>query len=130
MDRATKIARIETIRASALLAIKVRGKWEGIGGTRWRFAYIDDVEVGYRTPFQRLPAEPDWLRYQRELLGGKGNLPYGLNIWHARKKVLNVEWSDDGDLEVISYRCGEWEQTLERAARSIAAEDPNALNDN
>jgi len=34
------------------------------------------VKIGYRTPFQRLPAESDVLRYQRALVGGKENLPY------------------------------------------------------
>lgn len=67
------------------------------------------MKIGYRTPFQRLLAESDLLRYQRALVGGKENLPYGLDIWQARKKVLNVEWSDNRVLEVISYRPGEWE---------------------
>src|SRR5271157_4862066 len=31
MDRATKLARIEGIRAGALLAIKKQGKWERVG---------------------------------------------------------------------------------------------------
>jgi len=96
MDRATKIARIEAIRASALLAVRLRGKWEAPAISACASPTIGDVKIGYRTPFQRLPAESDVLRYQRALVGGKENLPYGLDIWQARKKVLNVEWSDDG----------------------------------
>ncbi len=41
------------------------------------------------------------LRYQCTLVGGKENLSYRLDIWFARKKVLNVEWNDEGALEVI-----------------------------
>ena len=108
MDRATKMARIEAIRASALLAVRLRGKWEGAGYIRLCVADLGDVKIGYRTPFQRLPAESDVLRYQLALVGGKENLPYGLDIWQARMKVLNVEWNDNGDLEVILYRPGEW----------------------
>ena len=87
------------------------------------------MKIGYRTPFQRLLAESDLLRYQRALVGGKENLPYGLYIWHAHKKVLNVEWSDDGALEVISYHPGEWEQTLEHATNSNPPKDLNANDD-
>ena len=68
MDRATKIAKIKAIRTSALLAVKERGKWKGAGYNRLCIADIGDVEIGYRTPFQRLPAESDLLRYQRSLV--------------------------------------------------------------
>jgi hypothetical protein len=44
------------------------------------------------------------------------NLPYGLNIWSGNK-VLNIEWSDDGRTDVVSYRPGPWERELEHAAR-------------
>ena len=37
---------------------------------------------------------------------------YGLDIWPAHKKVLNVEWSEEGLIEIISYRPGEWEDQL------------------
>jgi hypothetical protein len=40
------------------------------------------------------------------------HLPYGLDIWHAHKKVLNVEWDDQGGFEVLSNKPGEWEYAL------------------
>jgi hypothetical protein len=51
------------------------------------------------------------MRYQVALFG-KENLPYGLDIWFAHKKVLNVEWNDEGLIKIISYRPGEWEDQL------------------
>jgi hypothetical protein len=52
------------------------------------------------------------LAYMRALLKGKENLPYGLDIWNKGKKVLNIEWRDGGEIEVISYLPGEWEWLL------------------
>jgi hypothetical protein len=59
------------------------------------------------------------MRYQYALLGGK-NLPYGLDIWFARKKVLNVEWNDEGLIQIMSYRPGAWEDQLSSFVSSDA----------
>ena len=77
-----------------------------------RGAEIGDVTISYRTPFQPLPPLSQFMRYQIARLGGKESLPYGLDIWFAHKKVLNVEWNDEGLIEIISYRPGEWEDQL------------------
>lgn len=120
MDRATKIAKIEAIRAIALLVLKERGKWEKVGENRMLGADLGDVHFLLRTPFQPLPTETEEMSYTRALLGGKANLPFGLDVWHAHKKVLNVEWTDGGALEVISYHPGAWEQALRPADGSQA----------
>jgi hypothetical protein len=78
----------------------------------FRGAEIGDVAITYRTPFQPLPPLSQFMRYQIALYGGKENLPYGLDIWFAHKKVLNVEWNDEGLIRIISYRPGEWEDQL------------------
>jgi hypothetical protein len=36
----------------------------------------------------------------------------GLDIWFRRKKVLNIERSDEGAPEIISYKPGELEARL------------------
>jgi hypothetical protein len=33
-------------------------------------------------------------------------------VWHEQKKVLNIEWDDQGGFEVLSYKPGEWEWLL------------------
>jgi len=115
MDKATKLARIKSIRAAALRVVEEIGSWHPVRtGSRdraFRGAEIGDVAISYRTPFQPLPPRSQFTRYQIALLG-KENLPYGLDIWFAHKKVLNVEWNDEGLIKIISYRPGEWEDRL------------------
>ena len=116
MDKATKLARIKSIRAAALRAVEEIGSWHQVRmGNRdlaMRGAEIGDVSISYRTPFQPLPPLSQLMRYQKKKFGGKENLPYGLDIWFAHKKVLNVEWNDEGLIRIISYRPGEWEDQL------------------
>ena len=132
MDKATKIARVTAIREHALRILREHGQWEMVSGTRELGATFDGLKMLYRTPFQPLPLESELLRYQRARVGGKANLPYGLDIWIPGKKVLNLEWSDDGALEIISFKPGDWERTLGPGsggvdgAGPIAAEDLNA----
>jgi hypothetical protein len=38
-------------------------------------------------------------------------MPYGLDIW-AHQKVMNLEWDDDGSVELITFKRGEWEAQL------------------
>ena len=49
------------------------------------------------------------MKYNDALLGRKPRrerLPYGIDVWYP-KKVLNVEWDDDGLVHIISYKPGE-----------------------
>ena len=36
-------------------------------------------------------------------------LSYGLDIFHG-KRVMSLEWADDGRARIISFRRGEWEE--------------------
>ena len=80
MDRTTKLARISAIRASALLIIRDRGEWRGTGPVRCVCADFGDLHISYRTPFQKLWTPSEIALYVRALVGGKANLPYGLDI--------------------------------------------------
>lgn len=67
----------------------------------------------HRTPFQRLPPVPDQLKHEIARFEGGMNLGYGLDIWdQGNRKVLNVEWNDDGALKLVSFRRGPWEAKL------------------
>ena len=114
MDRPTKLARVAEVRANALRIVKESGAWDSSGDVKCLRATVADLVIMHHTPFQKMFPETDQAKYMKAM-GFKINLPYGLDIWHDRKKVLNVEWSDDGALEVISYRPGEWERALEPA---------------
>jgi hypothetical protein len=103
------------IRDLALLIMRDRAAadfWQTISGQQFRMLEADDLRITLRTPFQRMPAAPP----AAPLLTGLArcdhvSFPHGLDIWHKRK-VFNVEWSDDGRLDVVSYRPGEWESML------------------
>jgi hypothetical protein len=54
----------------------------------------------YRTPIQKMPKISKQLKYRAASLKGDGpNLPYGLEVWASKSKVLNVEWNDQGLLQ-------------------------------
>jgi hypothetical protein len=47
------------------------------------------------------------MKYFAALKGKSLNLPYGLDIWFKRKKVLNIEWDDHDRVLLVSYKSGE-----------------------
>jgi hypothetical protein len=110
---AARLDRIRTIRDRAIEFVKARGAWQQAGDVRLLVAAADGVRVSYRTPFQRLPADPTPRTYTQALVmqNAQRNLPYGLDIW-APTKVLNVEWSDTGQVEVFGFKPGAWEEIV------------------
>jgi hypothetical protein len=112
MKAAEKQEHIARIRENALSIVRSVGSLERSRASSMARARHGDLNISYRTPFQRLPAMSPALAYMRALLKGKENLPYGLDIWNKGKKVLNIEWRDGGEIEVISYLPGEWEWLL------------------
>ena len=102
----TKRDRAIELRDLALAVVKARGTMVPPSGKRASVLTFskDGLTVFYRTPFQQLPE------------GNTKNLPYGLDIWRGRK-VMNIEWADDGRVDVVSYRQGPWERELEALAQ-------------
>ena len=100
------------IRDSALVILRAKGSFEdnGIGPMMdWQ---KDGLHMSYRTPFQKLPPTPDLLKYMAAIDGKHlENLSYGLDIWDHEYggKVLNIEWNDKGDVQLVSFRRGAWE---------------------
>jgi hypothetical protein len=76
-------------------------------------ASVGEFEILYRTPFTRLPQRQPtshheaWLRQQPS-----SNLPYGLDVFFWRLKVMNVEWDDRGRIDLVVFRSGPWEDEL------------------
>jgi hypothetical protein len=60
--------------------------------------------------------EPPLAMSYRTSLESRWLLPHGLSVWASlrgkRCKVLNIEWSDSGTTELISFRRGGWEDEL------------------
>ena len=84
------------------------GAWEDVSGIKFLCFERGPIKISYRTPFQKLPAESEIVKYMRSMLGGGSNLPYGLDIWHNHKKVMNLEWDDHGNRHLASFRRGDW----------------------
>jgi hypothetical protein len=81
----------------------------------------DGVEVIYRSPFQKIPKgkNDEKLNYVKALIKQKGGkvreqLPYGLDVWSKmQSKVLNIEWNESGQVDVIKFRRGPWEKVFD-----------------
>jgi hypothetical protein len=123
MTKDEKIARAIALRDAALIVVKRAGTWEaGSSQIKLLTARVGTLLIGYRTPFQRLPEAPEQMKYFAAQ-HGKPSLeswPYGLDVW-APKKVMCIEWDDQGNVLLVSLRHGEWEAELIEAGESTAA---------
>ncbi|MER8492244.1 hypothetical protein NKH53_29015 [Mesorhizobium australicum] len=101
-------------RDVALRAFKTYGgTWERIGDLNVLKLGIGDLDLIYQTPFQKLPEPSDSDKYMLAQVGRTTpNLSYGLDIWVNRKKVMNLEWADDGQVYLVSFKDGPWRQIL------------------
>jgi hypothetical protein len=116
--KAEKCAQAILLRDAALGVVKRIGAWQTASPVKLLSARVGSLLIGYRTPFQRLPVVRDKLKFIAAKIGAPPpqSLPYGLDLW-APKKVLNVEWDDQGNVALIGFRRGEWEEELIAAAK-------------
>src|SRR4030095_434600 len=86
------------IRAAVLAWLRKHGVDEVIEGCRVRSAEIGEFQFLYRTPFSGTPApKKNATRgFAGALLSQQRRFgrPYSLDVWTARKKVLNIEWGN------------------------------------
>jgi hypothetical protein len=123
MGVSTKKTRAIELLEMALPVVKALGAWQRIeGGPNLLDFRTGSLIIAYRSPFQKPPPPSAELIRKSVTFGvlpGK-NLPHGLDIWAPPRKVLNIEWSDDGDMLIVGYKAGPWEQELEQLAAEIA----------
>jgi hypothetical protein len=109
------------IRNRVLERLKSEGKFEQTNIGPVLYWATDGFSATYRTPFQKLSKDhpdSDDAKYQLSLLkqlrGRPVNLPYGLDIHAASvsRKVMDIEWDENGHVEVVSFHRGEWEKDL------------------
>jgi hypothetical protein len=112
------------LRDLALAVVRARGTWRSVqvGHGAMHLLGFDSgsLSILHRTPFQRLPQCKEISQYLAALysLGSPANLPYGLDLWSAGKK-LNVQWTDGGPATGVSYKKGDWERELEGRAAEV-----------
>jgi hypothetical protein len=120
----SRMLRVLTLRDEALEIIHREGRWQQHGFMKALCAEIGGIHMIHRTPFQKMPklritdAQKHYLaandiRLQRQL-------PYGLDVL-ATRKVMNVEWDTEGNVDVVSFKPGQWEADLLAAANHKAA---------
>jgi hypothetical protein len=109
-----KIEALAPVQIDAINLVKKFGSWQSAGPVKLLVFARDHLQIAYRTPFQKLPEESEKMRYKRTALGGKPKLPYGLDVWYSGKKVMNIEWDDKGNRDVVTYRPGVWEAEIRR----------------
>jgi hypothetical protein len=115
----TRIQRAIATRDVALNTLRKHGTWQNVRGPGGKSIRVlmykaGDLQMLHRTPFQRFGEVPPYAKYLAALYGSNRayNLPYALDVWFG-KKVLNIEWADDGRIELVSYKPGDWERTLQ-----------------
>lgn len=116
-----KAVRIKAIRDAALAIVRLHGEWERIHNFPHPVLGYENegFKLLYRTPFQPIPvsnkATSQGIAPSTQRAMYKA---YGLDIWFG-KKVLSVQWDQEDEVEVISYRKGEWEEKLLAHGHSI-----------
>ena len=100
---------VRKIRDLALDVVNARGSWRSAGKARILLAEVANLKMGVWSAFST-PLPPNHthaLLRQREL-----DFPCALDIWFKNKKVLSIRWRDDGHLQIISFKRGDWEQLV------------------
>jgi hypothetical protein len=112
-----RVSRLDTaisIRDAALKKVKKKSQFEdtNVGPLLvWRGG---ELEISHHTPFLNFP-DPDeefFRQYYAAGVGPKSNLPYGIDIWDTKGKVLNIEWDHDNNVKLVSFKRGNWEQKV------------------
>ena len=113
MSKEAEAARAIAIRDHLLPLIRVHGAMQEVSGAAGHLAVwkAGSLTCTVRSPFTAWPAEaPPAAAYDQALSRqrAKPALPWGLQVWHGHT-VLNLQWDDDGGVEVVSFTRGPWE---------------------
>src|SRR6266568_9324681 len=133
MTESAKLGRALILRDAGLTIVRRMGLWEAVGVRRRATsgagemkllsARLGGLHISYRTPFQQLPQADDASRYRAAQHGLTlhQNLPYRLDVY-TTKKVLNIEWDDNGNVVLVSLHPGAWETGIAPAAVELGKE--------
>jgi hypothetical protein len=122
----TRQERALQLRDAALQIVQRHGTLQPVSGLSARVLLYRgaDLMIIYRTPFQQ-PPPPGANAREIEQYGAHTaaalhqraprSLPYGLDIFCGRK-VLNIEWVEDGAVALVAFNRGDWEDRLLAAA--------------
>jgi hypothetical protein len=110
-----RLARVRAARDRLLLIVRNKGQQAGGG---WISAGAEGFDIMHRTPFTKPMPEGRQPRTYAEALVKQRfapDLPYTMEVWYLDgRKILNVQWDEDDNLQLISFSPGEWEAKLAR----------------
>jgi hypothetical protein len=112
------------LRDHALSVLRRHGRHQPVGDAKFLMWNDESFRLWLRTPFQqraepdeatkklavKIGASVDEAKYAATLHGLKlpEPLPYAIDIWRG-KKVMSLEWADDGRANIVSFKRGLWE---------------------
>ena len=113
MSQEDEAARALAIRDHLLPLFETHSVMQEVSGAAGRLAVctIEGFTCTLRGPFTAWPVEaPPAASYEQAISRqrAKPALPWRLDVWHGHT-VLNLQWGDDGTVEVISFTRGPWE---------------------
>ena len=114
------------LRDAAFRMLSREGKLEEVGGgLKLVSLQVGALELGMRTPFQKMPGLKAPENYGEALQHSKlKELPaYGIDVW-AGKKVFSVAWGGGDILTIISFKRGPWEADLMTVAGADSSPPP------
>jgi hypothetical protein len=114
----TRLVRALEVRDHALQIINKQGNPPLVKLTDTN---VGTISINYRGPSQKLPVVSAQLVAAAAFHGitDSNNLPYGLDIWTAQGKVMNLEWNESNETQLVSFKSGEWEAELERISAAL-----------
>ena len=139
LTREQRIALVTSIRDVAVEMIRSEGTWKpcrvgdeqrNVMGLRF-----GSLCMSLTTPFQKFHMEPPKIpdRFKGNLdryavavrmSQSKRHLGFGLDVWGKVGKVLNVHWNEYGQIEIVSFKRGDWEEEILGAAQSRTRRAP------
>ena len=139
LTREQRIALVTSIRDVAVEMIRSEGTWKpcrvgdeqrNVMGLRF-----GSLCMSLTTPFQKFHMEPPKIpdRFKGNLdryavavrmSQSKRHLGFGLDVWGKVGKVLNVHWNEYGQIEIVSFKRGDWEEEILGAAQSRTRRPP------
>src|SRR5690242_7069085 len=111
--------RLARVRAARDRLLKIVRKVGGQAGGGWVSASAGSLDIMAPDPFTKpMPKGRQPATYASALVRQRfvPDLPYTMEIWPFRKKIMNVQWDDDDEIQLISFHPGAWENELARLA--------------
>ena len=128
--RATTMAKHDDalrLRDMAVRLVRSMGAFEEVSGIKVLTARVEDLEIMYVTPFQRMPGPKPPQSFEEAVVHAefKGQPRHSVDVW-AGRKVLSVGWDEGRPTEVVRFVRGPWEERLRLLVEKASITAPAA----